>query len=505
MGAGSHLKNMYAVAAQCAVRCGLTPAAGRALQLLLHPAGHSTGPPGHSTENSGPYGHHAHCYMFSSFKKLASDGFATVNATLKEANSTLKEAGAAMREPQPSTCLLELDEAIVAGKKAALAANRAGDPAKAADLVKQYKALEAEKAQLQAERPLATGTPEPAAEASDTAEGSATLETTTGTTTEGVVAVGVGGASDGAEAKSEARASREGRVAQLAGGWLGGLTSKGAKLAGAITSLPSSLETSHQSMRVERESMAEQAERQAEAVGSDAARAPWEALTDAELPFAAEIRAACEQMVVEAIESRPKREALFFASPPGVAEFDFAPEVMMSAALACLQADPNLEKLRFALVPRKLREEIFWRNYFYHVDLIKGSFVDEDEVNADHTASPSSMAAEAVVSRDMDDGDAGRSDTAEASDGDGAGAGATQPDTSLGAAKASEQNSSAQISNIAVDDAPVGAEEALTEIDGQSHSIQPPRNAAPPPPAACSGAASNVLSTTDWEKEIDDL
>ena len=63
------------------------------------------------------------CYMFSSFKKLASDGFATVNATLKEANSTLKEAGAAMREPQPSTRLLELDEAIVAGKKAALAAN----------------------------------------------------------------------------------------------------------------------------------------------------------------------------------------------------------------------------------------------------------------------------------------------------------------------------------------------------------------------------------------------
>merc|ERR1740129_2458359 len=39
-----------------------------------------------------------------------------------------------------------------------------------------------------------------------------------------------------------------------------------------------------------------------------------------------------------------------------------------------LQEDPQLEKMRYELVPKKVREDEFWRNYFYRVSLIKQSF-----------------------------------------------------------------------------------------------------------------------------------
>lgn len=43
-------------------------------------------------------------------------------------------------------------------------------------------------------------------------------------------------------------------------------------------------------------------------------------------------------------------------------------------AKAVLLADPELDKLRFELVPKDCTEIQFWRNYFYRVSLIKHSF-----------------------------------------------------------------------------------------------------------------------------------
>lgn len=46
---------------------------------------------------------------------------------------------------------------------------------------------------------------------------------------------------------------------------------------------------------------------------------------------------------------------------------------MLPVAKAILKEDPNLEKMRYELVPKMVSEENFWRNYFYRVMLLKGS------------------------------------------------------------------------------------------------------------------------------------
>ena len=43
---------------------------------------------------------------------------------------------------------------------------------------------------------------------------------------------------------------------------------------------------------------------------------------------------------------------------------------MHPVALATLEADPKLQDARFKLVPARIKEEEFWRNYFYRVQLI---------------------------------------------------------------------------------------------------------------------------------------
>ncbi|EEB13711.1 synapse-associated protein, putative [Pediculus humanus corporis] len=58
------------------------------------------------------------------------------------------------------------------------------------------------------------------------------------------------------------------------------------------------------------------------------------------------------------------------APPPGV-DFPFDYEASYKVALATLAEDPNLQKMRFELVPKVVSEENFWRNYFYRVSLLR--------------------------------------------------------------------------------------------------------------------------------------
>ncbi|XP_014296075.1 synapse-associated protein of 47 kDa isoform X4 [Microplitis demolitor] len=60
------------------------------------------------------------------------------------------------------------------------------------------------------------------------------------------------------------------------------------------------------------------------------------------------------------------------APPPGV-EFDWDFEAVQPMAQATLALDPNLETMRFELVPKVISEENFWRNYFYRVSLLRQS------------------------------------------------------------------------------------------------------------------------------------
>ncbi|XP_056645300.1 synapse-associated protein of 47 kDa isoform X7 [Diorhabda carinulata] len=60
----------------------------------------------------------------------------------------------------------------------------------------------------------------------------------------------------------------------------------------------------------------------------------------------------------------------FVRSPPAGVDFVFDYQVSYPVAMAIMEQDPNLEKMRYELVPKVISEENFWRNYFYRVSLI---------------------------------------------------------------------------------------------------------------------------------------
>ncbi|CAK6450636.1 unnamed protein product [Pipistrellus nathusii] len=63
----------------------------------------------------------------------------------------------------------------------------------------------------------------------------------------------------------------------------------------------------------------------------------------------------------------------FLRDPPIGVQFHFDFDQMYPVALVMLQEDELLSRMRFALVPKLVKEEVFWRNYFYRVSLIKQS------------------------------------------------------------------------------------------------------------------------------------
>ncbi|CAB4014703.1 Hypothetical predicted protein [Paramuricea clavata] len=66
-------------------------------------------------------------------------------------------------------------------------------------------------------------------------------------------------------------------------------------------------------------------------------------------------------------------ERNFLRDPPSGVQFHYDYDSMFPVALATLDEDPELKKMRFNLVPKKVKETTFWRNYFYRVSLIKQS------------------------------------------------------------------------------------------------------------------------------------
>jgi hypothetical protein len=71
--------------------------------------------------------------------------------------------------------------------------------------------------------------------------------------------------------------------------------------------------------------------------------------------------------------------------------FEFSMETHSDMAIKCLKLDPQLEKMRWLLVPWKVREEVFWRNYFAHIYTVRNAILvskmDEkalDRASAEH-------------------------------------------------------------------------------------------------------------------------
>mmetsp|Transcript_1760 Transcript_1760/g.4324 ORF Transcript_1760/g.4324 Transcript_1760/m.4324 type:complete len:272 (+) Transcript_1760:3-818(+) len=56
-------------------------------------------------------------------------------------------------------------------------------------------------------------------------------------------------------------------------------------------------------------------------------------------------------------------------------DFDFMEPGNTARAMAALGSIPRLKELRHKLVPGKIKEDIFWRNYFYQCDIIVKSYL----------------------------------------------------------------------------------------------------------------------------------
>ncbi|KAJ8253263.1 hypothetical protein GJAV_G00210870 [Gymnothorax javanicus] len=63
----------------------------------------------------------------------------------------------------------------------------------------------------------------------------------------------------------------------------------------------------------------------------------------------------------------------FLRDPPAGVQFHFDFDQMYPIAMVMLQEDELLNRMRFDLVPKHVKEAVFWRNYFYRVSLIKQS------------------------------------------------------------------------------------------------------------------------------------
>lgn len=85
-----------------------------------------------------------------------------------------------------------------------------------------------------------------------------------------------------------------------------------------------------------------------------------------------------EQILALSLDSRN-----FLRSPPVGVDFPFDFNLAYPVASATLEEDPNLNEMRFKLVPKQINEETFWRNFFYRVSLIKQS-AQLDQLNTEN-------------------------------------------------------------------------------------------------------------------------
>lgn len=93
---------------------------------------------------------------------------------------------------------------------------------------------------------------------------------------------------------------------------------------------------------------------------SDAAVPPWVGYNE-------------EETIQQQILALSADRRNFLRDPPAGVHFQFDFDQMYPVALVMLQEDELLNRMRFDLVPKHVKEDVFWRNYFYRVSLIRQS------------------------------------------------------------------------------------------------------------------------------------
>jgi len=81
--------------------------------------------------------------------------------------------------------------------------------------------------------------------------------------------------------------------------------------------------------------------------------------------------ASLEEDLKRRILKLTKDQTNFIAKAPDSSVFSFDMKAATPYATKAIELDPELRKLRFKLVPQKVPETEFWRNYFYRVSLIR--------------------------------------------------------------------------------------------------------------------------------------
>jgi len=81
--------------------------------------------------------------------------------------------------------------------------------------------------------------------------------------------------------------------------------------------------------------------------------------------------ASLEEDLKRRILKLTKDQTNFIAKAPDASVFAFDMKAATPYATKAIEQDVELRKLRFKLVPQKVQEAEFWRNYFYRVSLIR--------------------------------------------------------------------------------------------------------------------------------------
>ncbi|XP_059805210.1 synapse-associated protein 1-like isoform X2 [Hypanus sabinus] len=80
-----------------------------------------------------------------------------------------------------------------------------------------------------------------------------------------------------------------------------------------------------------------------------------------------------EETVKKQVLSLSSDRRNFLQDPPVGVRFNFDFNTVAPVAMVMLREDEQLSKMRFELVPKLIKEEQFWRNYFYRISFIKRS------------------------------------------------------------------------------------------------------------------------------------
>ncbi|KAJ3054288.1 hypothetical protein HK097_002170 [Rhizophlyctis rosea] len=117
---------------------------------------------------------------------------------------------------------------------------------------------------------------------------------------------------------------------------------------------------------------------------SGGAALPWEGVEN-------------EDALMKVVLALSEVRETFTSDPPAEASSAFEINEVAPVAMRLLELDPNLQKMRYELVPRSMKEPTFWRNYFYHVQLLT---TQHTAAHLDQTSSTSASDKQAATTKE---------------------------------------------------------------------------------------------------------